>query len=387
MKKIVFAAMTFLAALGCERVDHSGDFAPEPPAVALEDVALILSDIPIGTSQMKEVHDAVGSSSGNGYDDEYMMRDLFSSPGTGVGDDATKAEAREYERPLKDMISEYVRSRTTKASAVSPEDFLSALESSDIQIYWPGWDKWDGETLPVVTFDPADGSSRNTGYRMLPDGSVDEIVVDENMAAETPVWVVNRNDDSAYTSLEMLRRQDPSWGEGSGNIVIGRTKANAPCRTLLLKDFKANRNYDTWFAGASEFFVKCAAVEDFFATTEAELKLYSPAITDFMIVVKRSEVGQVKPFNAVLVSQWSEQLGTCAFMITEDDGGTITSWKCSAEVKIKSKSYGFDISIPFNSRDDIVWRGQLSAKYFEKNSSRTGHFGDVELTFEIEEYQ
>lgn len=375
-----------MAVQGCERVDHSGDFMPQPPAVALEDVALILSNLPIGSDQMEEVRDAVGSSSDNGYDDEYMMRDLFTSPGAGVGDETSKAADREYGRPLKDMISEYVRTRSTKSADLSAEEFLSALQSSDIQIYWPGWERWDGSELPVVTFDPGDGSSVNTGYRMLPDGSVDEIVVDEKMASESPVWVVNRNDDSAYTSLEMLRRQDPSWGSGAGEIVVGRTKAAQPLRTLLLKDFKANRNYDTWFAGASEFFVKVGAVEDFFATTEVELKLYSPSITDFMIVVKRSEVGQVKPFNAVLVSQWSEQLGTCALMITEDDGGTVTTWKCSAEVKIKSKSYGFDISIPFNSRDDIVWRGQISAKYFEKNSSRTGHFGDVALTFEIEEY-
>ena len=375
------------AGQGCERVDHSGDFpASDAAQVALEDVALILSDLPLGSPQMKEVHDAVGSSSGNGYDEEYMMRDLFSTPGAGVGDDVTKAATKAYDNPLKDMISEYVRTHTTKASDLSPEDFLSALQRSDIQIYWPGWEKWDGEALPVITFDPGDGSSRNTGYHLLPDGSVDEIIVDEQMASELPVWVVNRNDDSAYTSLELLRRQDPSWGSGGGEIIVGPTKASsAPLRTLLLKDFKANRNYDSWFAGASEFFVKVGAVEDFVASTEAELKLYSPSITDFMIVVKRSEVGTVKPFNAILVSQWSEQLGTCAFMITEDDGGTITSWKCSAEVKIKSKSYGIDISIPFNSRDDIVWRGQLSSKFFEKNSSRTGRFGDVSLTFEIEE--
>ena len=101
------------------------------------------------------------------------------------------------------------------------------------------------------------------------------------------------------------------------------------------------------------------------------------------MVVRRKEIGQVRPFNAVLVSEWTDQLETCAFMITEDDGGTVTSWKCSAEVKIKSKTYGFDMNIPFNSRDDIVWRGQLSGKYFEKYNRETGHFGDVDLTFEI----
>ncbi|MBO6045256.1 MAG: hypothetical protein J6P69_05340, partial [Bacteroidales bacterium] len=101
------------------------------------------------------------------------------------------------------------------------------------------------------------------------------------------------------------------------------------------------------------------------------------------VVVKRSQIGQRIPFDAILVSDWTEQLTSLAFMITEDDGGTMTSWKCNAKVMIKSKSYGFDIEIPFNSRDDIVWRGQLSRSYFEKNNNVEGHFGDVYLTFGI----
>ncbi len=90
------------------------------------------------------------------------------------------------------------------------------------------------------------------------------------------------------------------------------------------------------------------------------------------------------PFDAVLVSEWTEQLQRLAFMITEDDGGTQTTWKCSATVKVESKSYGFDISLPLNSRDDIVWRGQLSRKYFEKNNKVEGHFGDADLVFAIQ---
>ena len=146
------------------------------------------------------------------------------------------------------------------------------------------------------------------------------------------------------------------------------------------------RNYDSWFAGASEFFVKTGFVEDFTASTEAELKLYNPLITDFMIVVKRSRKGKPQPFNAVLVTEWPEQMTHCAFMITEDDGGTRTEWKCTALVRIASKSYGLEISLPFNSRDDVVWRGQLSSRWIETNSNIVGHFGDVDLTFEVIEY-
>ena len=120
------------------------------------------------------------------------------------------------------------------------------------------------------------------------------------------------------------------------------------------------------------------------ASTEAELKLYDPQITDFMIVVKRGQMGYSLSFNAVVVSEWTDQLDRFAFMIIEDDGGTMTSWDCSAIVKIESKSYGYDLKIPFRTSDDIVWRGQLSSRYFLKDSIVNGHFGDVELSFTFE---
>ena len=113
------------------------------------------------------------------------------------------------------------------------------------------------------------------------------------------------------------------------------------------------------------------------------MKLYSPTVTDFMIVVKRNQKGKPQPFNAILVSDWTDQMSSCAFLITEDDGGTKTDWNCTALVRVASKSYGFEIKIPFNSRDDIVWRGQLSDRWLEQNSNVVGHFGDVDLTFEI----
>lgn len=406
MKQLLFLALAVLSVpVSCEHVDHTGEINdPEARIIPLEDVAKLLSALPIETDQMTEVHDAVSSSDGNGYDEEYMMRDLLSVPGTGVGDEAMgkSMSTRSYSRPLKELIAEQLSTRTKSSdgSVLSPEEYLDALEKSNMQIYWPYYRNWDGKEWPIVTFDPGNGAEANVGYRLFIDSEgnrkVEAVVVDEEMAASHPVWVVNRNNDSGFTSMEVHRRNDPEWGTGGGSITVrpssglGCAEASATAaaqkgafRTLVLHDFKMRRNYDCWFAGASEFFIKCGSVEDFTASTEAELKLYSPGITDFMLVVKRSQVGKTIPMNVVLVSQWTDQLENIAFMLTEDDGGTRTEWKCSACVKIKSKSYGFEVALPFNSRDDIVWRGQLSAPYLEKYDGVAGRFGDVELTFSL----
>ena len=388
------------AICSCEIIDNDMDKHVDGSAdstyVSLEDVAAILSGIPLQLTHMDEVHSAVVSSSENGYDEEYTMKSLFESPGAGVGDKATKSNP--IENPLRDLIEAHVRSGAfTKASSsyMDPDAFLEALTSSDIQIYWPLSKGWNGKVLPVITFDPENGAETNIGYKIVlnDDGTrqVEEVIVTEEMAESRPVWVVNRNSDAEFTSLEMLRREDPAWGGGGGNIIIEprnsmKVKGDQRVRILILKDFVMKRNYDSWFAGASEFHVRVGAVEDFTASTEAELKLYNPAVTDFMIVVRRGQVGKPQPFNAVLVSDWTDQLTSCAFMITEDDGGTRTEWNCTALVRIASKSYGVEMKLPFNSRDDIVWRGQLSSKWLEATSNMVGHFGDVDLTFEVLEY-
>ena len=409
--------------------------------VTLSETALLLSRLPIGTGQMGEVHDAVTASVNNGFDEEYMLSDLFAAPGSGVGDrqlaedgkapDRAKGDgntradgSKEYTRPLRDLIrgaieqeqTEKVRALCHESGGTKSEDGEISVEVSNdvtdaveeriqllcdsgVQIYWPYSENWDGESLPIVTFDPGDGLDTNIGWQLAPDGSLaEEVTVDETMAKNGCVWVINSNEDCNLLPLSYIRKTDPSWGmPDHGTIVVGTpqamptngtegTKASSKSKTLLLKKFTAKRNFDNWFSGGSEFFVKIGKVEDFKATTEAEMLLYKPSVTDFMVAVKRKDIGKELDFNALLVSEWTDQLSMCAFLITEDDGGTITKWDCNAVVKINSKSFGFEISIPINSKDDIVWRGQLSGKYINATANLTGHFGDVDLVFEVVEY-
>ena len=399
MKKIGFAALVTSALMSCEVLDDDPDkhtSAGDSVRVELSEIAEILAAVPLQQAHLDEVHKAVVSSSGNGYDEEYTMKHLFEAPGTGVGETVSKtALPKSDEGCLRDLIERHVRGASTKSAGrqISPDDFLEALSASDIQIYWPFSEEWDGDAMPVITFDPEDESDANIGYRLSvnDDGSrcVEEVVVDEEMAAQTPVWVVNRNSDAGFTTLEMLRREDPDWGEGGGTIIVkpkSKAETGAELKTLVLKDFTMHRNQDSWFAGGSEFWIKTGSLDDFTASTEAELRLYNPLVTDFLIVVKRKYVGQPQPFNAVLVPEWNPQMTHCAFMITEDDGGTRTEWKCTALVRIASKSYGVEMNLPFNTRDDIVWRGHLTNRWIEANDNITSNFGDVSLTFELMEY-
>jgi hypothetical protein len=388
--KILGAAL--LASLAaCEPLDDDRDthvISRNDSFITLEEVARLLSSVPIGTEQMEEVLDAASSSAGNGYDEEYRMQDLFSAPGTGVGAEADTKAGERYASPLRDLLSKAIQSRfATKAGGGEGDAlaYLDSLAASDVQIYWPYSEAWDGKSLPVITFDPGDAALQNEGYALRADGSVEKVLVDEGMAREHPVWVVNRNADAQHKTLEMLRREDPSWGQGGGDLYVrpSVTKSGEDTQTLILRSFKAKRQLDSWFCGGAEVFIKIGAVEDLHASTEAELRLYEPSITDFMVVVRRKQLNEELTLNTILVSEWTSQLDRCAFIIIEDDGGTRTTWKCSAVGKYNSKQYGFDLEIPLNSRDDIVWRGSLSHAYIEKFNGQTASFGDVDLVLEL----
>ena len=381
--RIFLAAFCAVSLFGCEEVLLTPVDEQEPgeePAVLLEDVARVLSHVPLGGEQLDEVYDAARASAANGYDEEYRMQELFAEPGCGVGD-AWGTKADTYSKPLRELLKEAVYATKASGGLEDPDAWLDALSASDIQIYWPFSDQWNGDAKPVITFDPGGDATQNEGYILEADGSVTKVLVTEEMAREQPVWVVNRNSDADYKTLEMLRREDPDWGQGGGSLVV--TKGDAPLRTLVLRSLKARRNFDSWLAGAAELFVKMAKVENFKASTEAELRLYDPAITDFMVVVRRGQKGKEVELNTVLVSEWSEQLSSCGLMIIEDDGGTQTSWKCSAVVKYKSQSYGFEVDLPFRTRDDIVWRGSLTRSFVERNSGKPVNLGDVEVVLEL----
>ena len=380
-KALVFAAGAVIFA-GCREADVEVLLPAEAEQTryfTLSDVARLLSAVPLEAEQIGEVHDAAAASAANGYDEEYLMRDVFSSPGAGVGDAGETKAGRQYARPLRELLLQ--AAMATKADMADARALLDSLAVSDVQIYWPYSELWDGKSQPVITFDPGNpGDSLNVGF--LPTG--EEVLVDEQMARERPVWVVSNNSDAGFTSLEMLRRQDPTWGHGGGDIVIKPSSAEEkPVKTLVLKSFKSHRQYDSWFAGASEFFVKAGSINNMHFSGENELLDYRPEVTDFMIVIRRNQVGKEVPFNAILASEWAESLASIGLMIIEDDGGKQNTWDIKIGGKYNNKSYEAYLSIPINSRDDIVWRGSLSRGYVNSKADQFGGFGDVELKLDL----
>ena len=408
VKIFLLPAVCALALVSCKKAEKDD---ADPIATTTQEllsksgVAQMLASLPIEAYHISEVWGAVSSSEANGYDEEYMMCDLLSSPGAGVGDspESRAATRAQYSTPLRDLIAAYLseqaaaitREGSTKASEADlVQQWLADLSSSGLQIYWPYSSDWDGETTPLVTFDPGYGASDNYAWEIAwEDGAykaMRQVYVDEAVAASRPVWVINNNDDSGFTPLELFSRAGVSPKKAGVSPKKGLfdfdddPDPETPRRNLFIKDFTMLRNYDSWFAGASEFFIQAGSVIADYGESEVNPGSFNPEITQLMIVVKRRQVGLKIPYEAMLLSNFPDELSEIALLITESDGGTRTTWKASAKVMIKSKSYGVDMEFPLYSNDDMVWRGPLSMDYLRKLGSDEGRFGDVRITFKVE---
>lgn len=90
---VILASCTIFA-VSCGSSSGRLDINTGSDLVSLESMAKVISELPLSQENLDEVFDAVNSSAGNGYDEEYMMSNLFNAPGSGVGDKSTKAAAR-----------------------------------------------------------------------------------------------------------------------------------------------------------------------------------------------------------------------------------------------------------------------------------------------------
>ena len=142
-RTILFLFMATLMLSACQKTENNAQ-KRDSPDFTLEEVAKIMTELPIGISHVDEVFSAVNASSFNGYDEEYMFTDLLTCPGAGVGDSKNlehveRGRQASMDKPgaaLKDLFTDYFTAHP-KTKAGGAEESLRQLMESDIQIYWP----------------------------------------------------------------------------------------------------------------------------------------------------------------------------------------------------------------------------------------------------------
>lgn len=160
-------------------------------------VAQLLASIEIDQAIMNEVKIGIDRSVNYGLDEEYRFADMLSPSNSKL---CRMGNTSSLIQKMSDKIS-----HSLLKSSISSSDFFEYLSQNDIQIYWPYSEDWDGETLPVITFNPENGNEDwNYGYKQVKEAdgtiSIDTVIVDEVYVTENPVWIINRN-ETRYENL------------------------------------------------------------------------------------------------------------------------------------------------------------------------------------------
>ena len=231
MKKLFYPAIFIMAIAfsSCEKdyvtdVTQNEQFAEKNIRESigtsdLSSIASILSHISINNDICKEVHEAVSSATDNGLDESYYFQEILKEGNNKIATRSGNPSS------LGTLIKNYFANPITR-SADADAINLDLLAKSDIQIYWPYSEDWDGKTLPAITYAPEDEDQEwNYAYKKNGD-KIDTIIVNEEYMEKNPVWIINKSDIS-YEDL-------PNFS----------LKQNVKNNVLFLSKTNENKNID-----------------------------------------------------------------------------------------------------------------------------------------------
>lgn len=336
-------------------------------------VAQLLVSVEIDRAIMNEVKMGIDRSVNYGLDEEFRFTDMLSPSNSKL---CRMGQTPSLIQKMSDKISS-----SLLRSSISPSDFFEYLSKNDIQIYWPYSEDWDGETLPVITFNPENGNEDwNYGYKQVKEAdgtiSIDTVIVDEVYVTENPVWVINRN-ETRYEDLPDLENGiyekngvvfdqsvDTNIIHPEPRYIIWEPKTDPDLiYTFYIQNMRVFKQLDGVLAGGSEIVVQCAY-------PEIEGGMKAP-VTRLKKTWSRKEISKskIKTFTTPLITSWRQEQLQCGLKIIEEDNGDAKNWEFSLGVKFNGKDYGVNAKIPFQNHDDEIVEIILDREYINSRKN------------------
>lgn len=336
-------------------------------------IAEMLTGITLSDEIVTEVHDAATAALENGIEESYYFTDMLS-------DEKSKCTSRS-----SSTLGSEIRSLLTKSRNDNSVD-ADMLQYGDYQIYWPYSEHWDGVSTPVITFVPEDENQLwNYAYRIT-DAGVDTLIVDEEYMQVHPVWIVNKaeisyDDLPNFANGEIVKngvmfcsdRKAPNRRNliGGGRPTVPdnppRFGVSIDVYTFYLSYFMCTHQYDSIFAGGSEFVVKLGGVKGYYFKSIDEVTNAGDGICLLRLYRSRSQISDKTPMELegyVLNSDWGPQEVDAAFLLYEEDGDILNrSFKGSVSLNLGDKSYGFEIDLPYNVDDEIICKQNYTRNF------------------------
>jgi hypothetical protein len=215
----------------------------------------------------------------------------------------TKINSQSLAPILSEKISYY------NIQTKSDDIFSIALANDDmIQIYWPYSARWDGKTLPTITYQPEyKEQDWNWGYQLTEseNGVIvkKRVFVDDDYAYDNPVWIINSSSLS-YETILSIREQSLSYS----NILTKSGDAHP----WILDQIRLTKQYDNLFQGANNIKMTVSI---------PPLTGYAVGQNLILFVISREDArkGNWVTLNRVLNDDWrEEQITNHMFMVETD---------------------------------------------------------------------
>lgn len=202
--------------------------AQDEPQYTPEEMAELLTAMELSPMVVAEIHQTIVEYTVDGYDEYVDFRDIIATevtnpdipqplPSPGIGGSNKPKNNNKPNCPLfTQAIVDYFQ-HSTFSMNFSAEEIINLLKDSELELYWPYSELWDGQTLPSYGYvnswsydgDVLDGFDYN-GYG---------ISIDETYAMEYPVFIIRPKSKSGVNDGLSGNSDDnlSDWEEGNGD--------------------------------------------------------------------------------------------------------------------------------------------------------------------------
>lgn len=402
----IILAMLCIAFASCEKQqDNVLDNKIQTEKTSTEyEYSKVIRKMNLTPDMCKEIHNYVNQSIAFGLDEEVRFIEVLNT------NETSKVLTRTNDEPSSFSESFMLATAKTRSNANS-ENFID-LENSEVQIYWPYSEYWDGVTPPTITYAPEDiNQDWNYGYitRTNEDGSTyeEQVIVNDAYALENPVWIINSN-ETPYNELPCFTNGENSknsimFANGNPQENTEESKENTsfvsvtphlPYPTncvysVYLESLSCTKQYDNIFRGGPEFIIQLGQSDDY-VIDEHNLTSLNMAVSLVRVNLTRSEVnvGAPKYVYAIINSDWLPEENDAAFMIHEKDPyGKQTNWVASLSITWEGKVYGASVSIPYGTKDTMIYKNRYTRDFIfsTNNINKTHGSGDVLWTLNVKQ--
>lgn len=361
----IMLTMGLLVAACTNEEEVTTNTASSVQQVKKSEVVNILQNMDINNIVVQEIHDYVCKNMASGRDEYVRVGDILS-------EQTRNGSWSNFACCLKQMITEGNITHDTDVAGL-----LEALTNSDIIIYWPYSEDWDGKELPTLVAAPEDQDAKEaygTKLIRINDAMTSEkVLVNEEYAMQHPVWVINTKKEEPNVVYIPTSEEK---AENSNTQMTTRATGD-PIYVWRMTRMKVTHQYDGLFKGGAEMDVQVVF---------PLLPGYAAVTTKQRVNFSRKDIRKErwKDLDILLNTNWREEQITNALVITEWDNGKPFTIKASATYRNEDGSeVTSSIDLTITDDDDIICQQPIDRAYAFQHNNYSFDGGRVSIVTSI----